>query len=70
MKWKFYPKEKPEDSGTFIVSLVKDGEYFNYIAWYDVDDDVWFRQNPFNHQENVIELDLQIVAWASVPVHI
>ncbi len=24
---------------------------------------VWFRQNPFNHEENDIELDLQIIAW-------
>lgn len=70
MKWKFYPQEKPDDSGTFLLSLTKDGEYFNYIAWYNADDDVWFRQNPFNHEENVIELDLPIIAWASVPVHI
>ncbi|MCT4086698.1 hypothetical protein [Elizabethkingia anophelis] len=70
MEWKFYPKEKPTDSTWLVVSLQKEGVHFNYIAYYDAEKDKWFRHNPFNHEENIIELDIKVGPWISIPVHI
>ncbi|OPC53444.1 hypothetical protein BAY07_15450 [Elizabethkingia bruuniana] len=61
-----YPKTKPYYSGYFLIIIKKEDYKFNYVAQYNHRTNKWFRFNPFNHQENIIEIDMEIKQWSEI----
>lgn len=59
MEWIDYNESKPKSSGSCVISLtrpLKSGNYtFKYLAYYDLDKDSWFKYNPFDDENDVLD---------------
>lgn len=60
MEWIDYNELKPKSSGSYVISLTRPlksgGDYtFKYLAYYDTTKDSWFKFNPFDNENKVLE---------------
>lgn len=68
MNWINIREEKPNDSGTFLISVTipyrgNDDLTFNYISHYDKENDNWHKYDPFTGNVTDI-ITNQINGWA------
>lgn len=71
MEWKTYPKNKPNESGTYLVSITISHRTFNYMAHYDQKTDSWFKYDPFSNKNDVLEqIEFKINGWKNPSVYL
>jgi hypothetical protein len=68
MKWKPYPQEPPQESGTYIASIHQPTgagtRVFNAAAFYDYDKHAWYRTDPYEHEQKIAEnISGMVVGW-------
>jgi hypothetical protein len=70
MAWKLLPREKPTETETYLISIIKDtghGMYgFRYLAYYDSDKGTWHKYDPFNAAVGEVITD-HITGWFPLP---
>ena len=73
MSWIDFPENKPNTSGTFIVSIntitAKGKDYtFRYLAYYDLDQNKWFKYDSFAIGNEILEeIKDRINGWTETP---
>lgn len=69
MEWIYYPENKPEIPGAYVVSVSKpyaNSELtFKYVAYYSVENDSWFKYDPFQEDKKNIqeEISNEVIGW-------
>ncbi|TDX00484.1 hypothetical protein [Dinghuibacter silviterrae] len=70
MEWKLFPKEKPAETETYLISIMKDtghGMYgFRYLALYNADNGTWHKYDAFNGVVGEVITD-HITGWLPLP---
>lgn len=67
MEWRVYKREKPDADGRYLISVMKDRPQgksaFKYIAHYDVENDAWYKYDPFEEKIGAVIQD-NVTAWS------
>lgn len=70
MEWTSYPENRPAESGAYIVSISRpysNGDLtFKYVAYYNVDNNQWFKYDPFSDENDILErITFRINGWVA-----
>jgi len=71
MNWNKFPPNKPEDSGSYLVSITRKSsssqEYtFTYKAFYDANTESWHKYNPWDDDNSKGDkISDKIIRWVS-----
>jgi hypothetical protein len=68
MEWINYPENKPQESGTYLVSITRPcvgGDFtFRYFAYFDTAKNQWFKSDLFRDENQILErITFKINGW-------
>jgi hypothetical protein len=70
MQWKMLNIEKPPQSGTYLVSIMKATDYgqygFRYLSHFDEEHNSWHQYDAFESTVGE-EITDRIIAWSEIP---
>lgn len=75
MNWTSYPNNRPAESGTYLASITRpylenDTLTFSYVAFYNRDNDTWYKYDSFT-SETQEEITDTINGWlANLPTYL